>query len=728
MEKPSTRILLDISLGLLVVFLVARLMISGLSQEAFMPSVNKVVEMFAALALASWILSILAARRLGYEKTGVRLPLLVFMVITVLSVAQASYAFPAAHAASSWVIHICAFFLVVNLSSDRRRYNVILTAVIATAIVVSVLSFYHYFYALERARELFREDPSAILIPDNLRTDFLGRLGLNEATGTFIQSNTFAGYLILVVPLVLFAAWGALRKHRENLAGTAVLILAAAATAGALYLSGSKGGWLGLLGGVVLFTGFYYLYRRPAGKLRKAKLNAVIAVAAFVILVAAVMLSVGYDKLPASVKVRLGYWDAAMRMIWHNPLGAGIANFQENYTIHQQPWATEVRSAHNSYLSIWAELSVAGLAAFVLILFLSGRRYFAALRRKKESSQAAEEQPGTPADRKLYLAMLLAGVAGFMLVALLSDFAGITFGGGASMLGLAAFLWVAVAASLLLHEQVLSPPLVTAGIALGLLAFACHAFIDFDFYSHGINATFWVLLGLLLSHCCRLERFRKAPSKVTRLGFAAAVLIVAVVLFFAVVYVPRALEADCQARNAGILREDAARADYEPELAKGAAEEFEKAQELSRWNARNCAYAAELYESAFFKTGKPEYASKAIENYSSVIKLRPNSQSAYSHRGHVRWCSGTKEGVAQAIADAQRAVALYPVNASHHFRLALYLERLALLSRPGEMEKHIARARGEFEEAWRLHNTVAYRRGKLSGQQLDGVKRRLGIK
>jgi tetratricopeptide (TPR) repeat protein len=210
-------------------------------------------------------------------------------------------------------------------------------------------------------------------------------------------------------------------------------------------------------------------------------------------------------------------------------------------------------------------------------------------------------------------------------------------------------------------------------------------------------------------------------------------------VFFGSYYLPRAMNADAQARHADCFREDAIKARSDRELVESgedirlageATREFEKAQKLSPWNARNFMYAAELYENHFIKTLDPDFGNAAIKAYSELLRLRPNSHNAYSHRALVKWLMSQGkdyEGVLGAVADAEEAIRLYPVNANYHYYLGIYLDRLTELSEPGDRKKAGLRALNEFREALRLHNAVVYKRGKLPERQLANVKRRLGL-
>ena len=723
-EKPYTVVLHDIALGFLVAFLVARTMISGLNQGPRMPSINKLIELLPALALFVWILSAIACRRVKFEKTAIRIPLLVLIVVSVLSVAEASYIFSAAHNAATWIIHICVFFLVVNLSVQKRRYRVLLAATIATFAVVSVLSIYQYTYEFEAVRQFYAENKAAVVIQEDLQQDFMNRLLLDEAFGTFLLSNMLAGYLILVLPVAGFLLYGAIKQKNMNSLGFLLIVITVGASAIALYFSGSKGGWLGLLAGCLLFLMFYRYQRKPEIEKRKTRFNYLLIAGVLLVVCVAGILIVGYDGLPESVKVRLGYWDATLRIIVHHPFGTGLSNFEEHYSQHQQLWATEVRSAHNSYLSIWAELSIIGLCAFLAVIYISGRRFISAL--KSGESPCLEDEDANE-HKPFYLLMTLAGILGFILIAFMGTFAEIPFTQPVRIILFSIFLWGIVFLGLLFSGKLLNKYLASLGIAAGLMALLCHMFIDFDFYSHGINASFWVMLGLLLGACCRFEKKEPDTSRVSGLAITAGLLIMAVIFIFGVVYIPRAITADITARNGRMLAEDAVKSGYDEVITRKSIEHFEEAQELSPWNSENYRSAAELYDNLFKNTKNPSYAGMSLDNFAKLLKIRPNSHSAYFQLGFLKLSISGKDVQKMAIGllDVQKAVELYPNKAGYHFWLALYLEQMASASDAAEAATYIKLANTQYRKAVEIHNNVAYRRGRLSTDQLNAIKRRL---
>ena len=154
--------------------------------------------------------------------------------------------------------------------------------------------------------------------------------------------------------------------------------------AAALYLSFSRGAWLGALA-ALLAMGLFLPRRRWVGL---ALIGALV--------VAGLMLG-GAGLLPASiaerfadvgalvdapdvrgVKIndanyalieRLAHWQAAARMVEANPwTGVGFSNYQPVYEQYRLlNWSMPLGHAHNIYLNVAAETGLPGLAAYLVL-------------------------------------------------------------------------------------------------------------------------------------------------------------------------------------------------------------------------------------------------------------------------------------------------------------------------------------------------------------------------
>ncbi|MDX2141052.1 MAG: O-antigen ligase family protein [Chloroflexota bacterium] len=231
-----------------------------------------------------------------------------------------------------------------------------------------------------------------------------------RAFGTFGQPNPFGGFMGLTLPLALaamlaalwsqFQHWRARRSILELVTTPACTRLiffavASATIAIALYMSFSRGAWLGVAVavGVMVFA----LPRRLGHSLLLAAVallvaGAVIASGRLPAGIAARLSTVtedvfnvrdvrGVDINPENYAVieRLAHWQAAVNMATHYPwTGVGLGNYEIAYEDFRLiNWKFPLGHAHNYYLNVLAETGIIGLvfyATFIVsILFLAWR-------------------------------------------------------------------------------------------------------------------------------------------------------------------------------------------------------------------------------------------------------------------------------------------------------------------------------------------------------------------
>lgn len=241
-----------------------------------------------------------------------------------------------------------------------------------------------------------------------------GQVWTDRARALFFTENNFGGYCAIV--LVMLFALGL----RARSVGPRFFCYATAAV-GLLGLasSGSRGAWLGAIGGLMVL--FFY---------SRASLRAKIAMAASVasaVLIASWLL---YDTVaraekldPFTIESRLSAYLAAMLLFVQHPLiGVGLTNFQVLMSSVVE-WTYDAgNAAHNTYLQILSENGSIGFFLFfgpVLYLFYRN------LRKAKESTLALISSAGmtvflihgmfdfqfTTAPQYLFLFAILIGLA-----------------------------------------------------------------------------------------------------------------------------------------------------------------------------------------------------------------------------------------------------------------------------------------------------------------------------
>lgn len=217
-----------------------------------------------------------------------------------------------------------------------------------------------------------------------------------RAFGTFGQPNPFGGFMGLLIPVTLMAAWGYGIRLRDQLrrrslqfthfALTTFYLFAAMLMAVALIMSWSRGAWLGLFASLAAL-----IFALPRRLWQGVALLAVIA------LIIGGLYAAG--RLPMTLVERIGsafsetfnvtdvrgvdinsdnyalverlaHWQAAINMATANPwLGVGFGNYEIAYEDYRLiNWKFPLGHAHNYYLNVLGEAGMMGLIAYFTLL------------------------------------------------------------------------------------------------------------------------------------------------------------------------------------------------------------------------------------------------------------------------------------------------------------------------------------------------------------------------
>ncbi|MSP14981.1 MAG: hypothetical protein EXR62_18745 [Chloroflexi bacterium] len=364
-------------------------------------------ELLVWTAIGSWLLQMLAYRRLKWQESSLWFPLVLFVAALFLSWLPARDLPLAIKETAKW-LEVLGLFGLISTQVSQRQAPWLMATILVAALTQSVLGGYQFF---------FRDGPPAFLISGG---SFL------RAYGTFQQPNPYAGYIGTVLPLAYALAispffW---KIHQESvtrkwfLFGSAPSLVADAAPlnlgrlllwligcvslvalGAALIFSQSRGAWLGFAVAFVAMNAS--LSRRWA--------------VLFVILVAVGVIGTllnSADLLPpfvagrlapvlpyagipdvSGVEVtdanfgiveRLAHWQAAWGMIASAPwTGIGAGNYPVAYAAFALPrWTDPLGHAHNYYLNIWAEAGLIGLLVFLWLVIAMFRVALPAVQRR----------------------------------------------------------------------------------------------------------------------------------------------------------------------------------------------------------------------------------------------------------------------------------------------------------------------------------------------------------
>ncbi len=172
-----------------------------------------------------------------------------------------------------------------------------------------------------------------------------------RATGTFILPGELAGYLIVFIPIAYAIARIPSGRALQLLARAAILVGVIA-----LALTYSRAGWMGFVAAVA------FLLAVQARRLRYGAGAAALAIGAGI---AIVLLLFNAHHNPSEDYTRLSIWQAAVQIIDRFPLtGVGPFDFSRLYAIVRVPdGEPSAFHAHSLYLTFFAELGLAGVAA-----------------------------------------------------------------------------------------------------------------------------------------------------------------------------------------------------------------------------------------------------------------------------------------------------------------------------------------------------------------------------
>ncbi len=278
-----------------------------------------------------------------------------------------------------FVCFLGGYFLTVFTMRTREWLTRCTWAAILSASAVSVIGILQYF-----TDSLIGADA---WIDAEMFEDISGRV-----VSTLENPNMLAEYLILLLPL----AAAQLLTCRQRQYRTAAFF-ASCLVLGCIVLTWSRGAWLGLLAGLLLFLLIWNrrtIYLILAGAAAVPFLPAVLPAS-----IVSRFSSIG-NIADTSTSYRVNIWRGTLRMLrdyWVSGIGIGEAPWYLVYPRYSLAAIETAPHAHNLYLQILTELGVVGLALLLILLFLYFQNTFTYCR---ELSLARPEFPGPDAGRE----------------------------------------------------------------------------------------------------------------------------------------------------------------------------------------------------------------------------------------------------------------------------------------------------------------------------------------
>jgi len=329
---------------LLFLFLLFFLPIAHGAVEVWSVTVMHIVSI---VIVALWILSQIKDGQIKFHRTPLDLALFAFLLLAFLSLSYSVYPYSSRIQLYKIFNYIAIFYLLINTIKDNKKLLVLVW-------IVAIFGAAYAIFGL-------------ILVEGNLLGFNIFSSRRNWISLTYVNHNHFAGYLLMIIWLCL----GLALSYRG--AKRALLICLGISIAVAILFSLSRGGAIGLLGGMFFFFTIIAFCR---GRQRFLWLLPVF----FASVLLATTLLGGFDpvfekintlKVPTiSGRGRFEIWDNTLILIKDNLwFGTGIGTFQYSYPRYQTGSINSFYShAHNNYLELAAEMGVAGTMSVIICL------------------------------------------------------------------------------------------------------------------------------------------------------------------------------------------------------------------------------------------------------------------------------------------------------------------------------------------------------------------------
>ncbi len=445
-----------------------------------------ILQIGGALILASWLFRALAEGRLNKQRLLWDLPVVLYFSWSIFSYLQSPYKFSSTVDDLIRLVYYVGIYLAASdfFSQDGKIKTIanLLLATVAVAIIYGFLQFTGLEYSFLSLREIFSAGLAQNLSLGHIEEVFVSLIHLTFGNPGFylfllgllavfvgyrfkqLKNDRSLGYLTVIALLlsavyILFAyfrgdpfAWGGAFGTRvfstfgnpnfyaAFLVLTAPLILAFIFKTRSqvnrvlfsllfltdiisLFVTGSKGGWLGIAGALFFFSLFMIKYA-----ITDRRVKTYLAVFTLLALLVSVLGVYQYSrKREDSIRFRLLTWRSTIEMIKLHPIiGNGLGSFRLIYPAYRDKeifriegrHQTETQHPENEYLEIANDEGIVGILLFLWLVWTVLRRGLARLDEYKARAdlpiKSNKTAPPPPSYQVYYLAGFMAGWLGLL--------------------------------------------------------------------------------------------------------------------------------------------------------------------------------------------------------------------------------------------------------------------------------------------------------------------------
>lgn len=254
------------------------------------------------------------------------------------------------------VIYMVTAIMLIREINSEEKFKRIIKWLLA-ALFVS--TFYGCIQFLDE--KFFPPNPAAGLDPFIWRQAFGNRI-----FSTFGNPNFYGDFLVAMGPLCL-----AMFMYKKN----PFLIILWLMTTFNVYVTYSKGAWIGYAAGFVYF-GFFYLIFFSHAKIQNLR-RYIILLSVVVVIITSYGVYFQLTQRTDSAKFRIYTWLSCWEMVNTSPvLGTGIGTFYVTYPAWRRPQIFYIEGKHNTesdhpeneYLEVWYDEGTVGFGIFLWLI------------------------------------------------------------------------------------------------------------------------------------------------------------------------------------------------------------------------------------------------------------------------------------------------------------------------------------------------------------------------
>ncbi|MFQ5463295.1 MAG: O-antigen ligase family protein [Phycisphaerae bacterium] len=345
------------------------------------PISTVLIDLAILVAAASWLISRQFDRTTRYRRTGLELPLVLFLAAGIVSCAMAADQRSAINATIDLVCQLVLAITLVQVLRLPWQRALLLAVILASASVQAGKCLDDHFSGFDDTWQYYQKNKSAFWSAQEVELDsetvelFERRMLAREASGFFPHSNVAGAYLVLCLIVALGVLVAAFRRSAAPpIAGLAVAALLAVGLGAAVFTTKSRGAWATGAGGLGLLWG-WMLLRNGMHQHRKLVWKAA-WIGALCVSSATIGYGVVRGRLPGdSLFIRWQYWAASASMFADHPImGVGRENFGNAYLRYKSIESPEeVSNPHNLLCQFSTEMGTVGLIALLAACFLVSR-------------------------------------------------------------------------------------------------------------------------------------------------------------------------------------------------------------------------------------------------------------------------------------------------------------------------------------------------------------------